>query len=179
MDATIRARVRDRAGHCCEYCRIHQQHYLITFYVFKHALIQEAAYQSLLRSTRQQYHQRIAQMVEERFSEISETQPALLAHHYTKAVVLVLAIPYWQRSGQRAIECSAHMEAISHLSKGLELLATLLDTAERTQHELTLQTTLGDSLMTIKGFAAPEVERVYSRPRALCWQVGARIGVSK
>jgi TOMM system kinase/cyclase fusion protein len=141
-------------------------------YVFKHALIQEAAYQSLLRSTRQQYHQRIAQVVESRFPELCETQPELLAHHYTEADVLGQAIPYWQRAGQRAIERSANVEAISHLNKGLELLATLPDTAEHTQHELTLQTVLGSSLMTIKGFAAPEVERVYTRARALCRQVG-------
>ena len=82
-------------------------------YLFKHALIQEAAYQSLLRSTRQQYHQRIAQVVEERFPEIVETQPELLAHHYTEAGLARQAIPYWQRAGQRAIERSAHVEAIS------------------------------------------------------------------
>jgi len=82
------------------------------------------------------------------------------------------AIPYWQRAGQRAVEGSAHVEAISHLSKGLELLTTLPDTPERTQHELTLQTALGGSLMTTKGFAAPEVERVYARARARCRQVG-------
>src|SRR5260370_10870983 len=80
-------------------------------YVFKHALIQEAAYQSLLRSTRQQYHQRIAQVVEARFPEICAVQPELLAHHYTEAEVLASAIPYWQRAGQRAIERSANVEA--------------------------------------------------------------------
>jgi predicted ATPase len=141
-------------------------------YVFKHALIQEAAYQSLLKSTRQQYHQRIAQVVEARFPAICETQPELLAHHYTEAGLAAQAIPYWQRAGQHAIERSANVEAISHLTKGLELLTTLSDTAERTQHELTLQTALGGSLMTITGFAAPEVERVYTRARALCRQVG-------
>jgi predicted ATPase len=101
-----------------------------------------------------------------------ETQPELLAHHYTEAGLTGQAMASWLRAGQRATQRSAHVEAISHLSKGLELLATLPDTTERTQHELTLQTTLGGSLMTIKGFAAPEVERVYSRARALCRQVG-------
>ena len=91
-------------------------------YLFKHALIQEAAYQSLLRSTRQQYHQRIAQVLEARFPELCETQPELLAHHYTEAGLLAQAIPYWQRAGQRAIERSAHVEAIGHLTKGLEVL---------------------------------------------------------
>jgi predicted ATPase len=141
-------------------------------YLFKHALIQDAAYQSLLRSTRQQYHQRVAEVLEERFPEICETQPELLAHHYTQAGMLAQAIPYWQRAGQRTIERSANVEAISHLSKGLELLATLPDTPERTQQELTLHTALGGPLSITKGFAAPEVERVYARARALCRQVG-------
>ena len=87
-------------------------------YLFKHALIQEAAYQSLLRSTRQQYHQHIAQVVEARFPEICETQPELVAHHYTEAGLLVQAISYWQRAGQRALERSANLEAVAHLTKG-------------------------------------------------------------
>ena len=105
-------------------------------YLFKHALIQDAAYQSLLRSTRQQYHQRIAQVLEAHFPEICETQPELLAHHYTEAGLQAQAIPYWQRAGQRAIERSANLEAISHLTKGLEVLTTLPDTPERAQQEL-------------------------------------------
>src|SRR4029450_1242511 len=107
--------------------------------LFKHALIQEAAYQSLLRSTRQQHHQRIAQVLEERFPDNRQTQPELLAHHYTEAGLAEQAIPYWQRAGQRAYERSAHAEAISHLTKGLEVLKALADTPERTQQELLLQ----------------------------------------
>src|SRR5713101_3060708 len=84
-------------------------------YLFKHALIQDAAYQSLLRSTRQQHHQRIAQVLEARFPAVCATQPELLAHHYTEAGLHPQAIPYWQRAGQRAIERSAHVEAISTL----------------------------------------------------------------
>jgi TOMM system kinase/cyclase fusion protein len=141
-------------------------------YLFKHALIQEAAYQSLLRSTRQQHHQRIAQVLEERFPERCETQPELLAHHYTEAGLRAQAIPYWQRAGQRANERLAHLEAIAHLGKGLEVLAALPDTAERTQQELLLQTTLGPALMVTKSFGAPEVECVYTRARELCRQVG-------
>ena len=108
-------------------------------YLFKHALIQDAAYQSLLRSTRQQYHQRIAQVLEARFPELCETQPELLAQHYTEAGLMAQAIPYWQRAGQRAIERSAHLEAIAHLTKGLEVLRTLPDTPERAQQELVVQ----------------------------------------
>ena len=141
-------------------------------YLFKHALIQEAAYQSLLRSTRQQYHQRIAQVVEARFPELCETQPELLAHHYTEAGLLAQAIPYWQRAGQRALERSANLEAIEHLTRGLEVLKTLPDTPERAQQELDLQTALGPALMAPRGLAAPEVEYAYARARELCQQVG-------
>jgi predicted ATPase len=141
-------------------------------YIFKHALIQDAAYQSLLRSTRQQHYQRIAQVLEAQFSDICATQPELLAQHYTEAGLITQAIPHWQRAGQRAIERSAHVEAISHLTQGLELLQSLPDTPERTQHELALQTTLGPALMATKGYAAAEVEHAYARARQLCQQVG-------
>jgi TOMM system kinase/cyclase fusion protein len=141
-------------------------------YLFKHALIQDAAYQSLLRSTRQQYHQHIAQVVEARFPELCETQPELVARHYTEAGLSVQAIPYWQRAGQRAGQRSAHAEAIAHLSKGLELLQSLPDTPERARQELGLQVTLGPALMIAKGWGAPEVEYVYARARALSQQVG-------
>src|SRR5207247_6403563 len=88
-------------------------------YLFKHALIQEAAYQSLLRSTRQQHHQRIAQVLEAHFPEVCETQPELLAHHYTEAGLIEQSVAYWHKAAQRAIERSAYVEAISHLRTGL------------------------------------------------------------
>ena len=141
-------------------------------YVFKHALIQEAAYQSLLRSTRQLYHQRIAQVLETRFPELCAMQPELLAHHYTEAGWMAQAIPYWQRAGQRAIERSANAEAIQHLTTGLALLATLPETPARAQQELDLQLALGPAWMASKGATAPEVEQTYARARALCAQVG-------
>src|SRR5919204_6071914 len=140
-------------------------------YLFKHALIQDVAYQSLLRSARQRYHQRIAQVLVERFPDTAETQPELLAHHYTEAGLAEQAIPYWQRAGQRAIQRSAHLEAIGHLTKGLEVLAALPDSPERLQQELDLQTTLGPALMVVKGYAAPEVQQVYGRARELCRHV--------
>jgi TOMM system kinase/cyclase fusion protein len=140
-------------------------------YLFKHALIQEAAYQALLRSTRQQYHQRIAQVLEAQFSDTVATQPELLAYHYTEAGLPVQAWPYWQRAGQRAIERSANLEAIGHLTKGLEVLVTLPGSPERLQQELNLQTTLGQALMVVKGYAAPEVQQVYGRAWELCRHV--------
>jgi predicted ATPase/class 3 adenylate cyclase len=141
-------------------------------YFFKHALIQDAAYQSLLRSTRQQYHQRIAQVLEAQFPETVTTQPELLAYHYTEAGLVETAIPYWQQAGQRAIQRSANLEAISHLTKGLEVLKTLPDSPERLQHELDLQITLGQALAVTRGYAAPEVEHTYARARELCQQAG-------
>jgi class 3 adenylate cyclase/predicted ATPase len=141
-------------------------------YLFKHALIQEAAYQSLLRSTRQQYHQRIACVLEERFPEVTATQPELLAHHYTEAGLGEEAVAYWQRAGRRALERSAHLEAVTHLTWGLEVLQTLPEAPQRLQQELDLQTTLGPALSVAKGFAAPEVERSYTRARELCQLVG-------
>src|SRR5437773_3645530 len=85
-------------------------------YLFKHALIQDAAYQSLLRRTRQQHHQRIAQVLEARFPALCETQPELLAHHYTEAGLSAQALPYWQRAGQQARQRSAYVEAVQHLT---------------------------------------------------------------
>jgi TOMM system kinase/cyclase fusion protein len=141
-------------------------------YLFKHALIQDAAYQSLLRSTRQQYHQHIAQVVEARFPETVETQPELLAHHYTEAGLTEQAIPYWQQAGQRAVERSANAEAISHLTMALKLLQTLPNSPERAQHELDVHIALGIPLVLTKGHAASEVGATYARARELCQQLG-------
>jgi predicted ATPase/class 3 adenylate cyclase len=147
-------------------------------YLFKHALIQEAAYQSLLKSTRQQYHRQIARVLAERFPDIAGIQPELLAHHPTEAGLMAEAIPYWQRAGQRALERSAYVEAIAHLTKGLELLKTLPDTPERAHQELTLHIALGVPLRLTKGYADPEVETTYTRARELCWQVGDPLQLS-
>jgi TOMM system kinase/cyclase fusion protein len=141
-------------------------------YIFKHALIQEAAYQSLLKSTRQRYHQRTAQVLEAQFPETVERQPELVAHHYTEAGLAEHAILYWQRAGQRANERSAHVEAVGHLRKGLEVLQALPDTPERAQQELDLQVALGRALITTRGQAAPDVGQVFNRARELCQQVG-------
>ena len=141
-------------------------------YLFKHALIQEAAYQSLLKSTRQQFHQRIAQVLETRFPASVETQPELVAQHYTAAGCAEQAVLYWQRAGQQASDRSAHLEAISHFTTGIELLKTLPETPERTQQALTLHIALGAALLMTKGHAAPEVEHAYTQARALCQQVG-------
>ena len=141
-------------------------------YVFKHVLTQEAAYQSLLKRTQQQVHQRIAQILEAQFPATAQRQPEVLAQHYTEAGLGTQAVGYWQQAGQRANERSAHVEAIMHLTRGLDVLATLPDTAERRQHELSLQSALGLALMATKGWSAPEVEHAYTRARELCQGVG-------
>jgi predicted ATPase len=137
-------------------------------YTFKHALIQAAAYESLLKSTRQQYHQRIAQVLEERFPETTQTQPELLAHHCTEAGLIEQAVGYWHHAGQSAVQRSAHVEAIAHLRQGLEQLKTLPETSERTQREVDMLIALGASLLAVKGFAASEVGETYTRARLLC-----------
>jgi predicted ATPase len=141
-------------------------------YMFKHALIQDAAYASLLRSTRQQVHEQVAQLLEARFPEIVETQPELVAQHYTAAGYTEQAVHYWQRAGQHASDHSAHLEAVSHLTTGIELLQTLPETPEHTQQALTLHIALGAALQRAKGNAAPEVEGAYTQAYALCQQVG-------
>jgi predicted ATPase len=141
-------------------------------YMFKHALIQDAAYASLLRSTRQQVHQQVAQLLETRFPEIVETQPELVAQHYTAAGCAEQAVPYWQRAGEQASNRSAYLEAISHCTRGIELLKTLSGTPEHTQQAVTLYIALGAALLVTQGQAAPEVERAYTQARAVCQQVG-------
>jgi predicted ATPase len=141
-------------------------------HTFKHALTQNVAYQSLLTSTRHQVHRQIAQALESRFPETVETQPELLAHHYTEAALYEPAVAYWQRAGQRALARSAHLEAISHVTTGIELLQTLPETPARTQHAVTFYIALGAALQVTKGLAAPEVEHAYTQARVLCQQVG-------
>jgi class 3 adenylate cyclase len=140
-------------------------------YLFKHALVQDSAYQSLLKSMRQQVHQRIAQTLETRFPALVETQPELVAQHYTAAGCTEQAVVYWQRAGEHASDRSAHLEAISHCTIGIELLKTLPETPEHTQHALTLYIALGAALLMTKGPGAPEVEHAYTQARTLCQQM--------
>jgi predicted ATPase len=136
-------------------------------YVFKHALIQDAAYESLLKSRRQHCHQRIAHVLEEHFPETTQAQPEFLAHHYTEAGLTGQAVAYWYKAGQKASEGSAHVEAISHLRQGLALLKTLPETPQRLQREVDMHIALGALLRATKGAAAPEVEQIHLRSTAL------------
>ena len=140
-------------------------------YTFKHALIQDAAY-ALLRTTRLQYHQHIAQALIEQFSDMVETAPELLARHYTQAGMIAESVPCWLRAGERALHASANPEAIAHLTTGLDLLAGLPAGPERAGQELQFRLTLGPAYMAIRGYAAPEVEACYQRARELCRELG-------
>ena len=128
--------------------------------------------QSLLKRTRQQYHQHIAQVLEAQFPEIVETQPELLAHHYTEAGLAAQAVGYWQRAGERSHTRSTYVEAVAHLTQGLEVLQTLSDIPARAPRELDLQLTRGQVLAVTKGAGVPEVGHVIARARELCRQVG-------
>jgi class 3 adenylate cyclase/predicted ATPase len=141
-------------------------------YRFKHALIRDAAYESLLKSQRRHYHRKLAEALQERFAETVEARPELLANHFAEAGLIELAIPYWQRAGQRALERSANQEAIRHLTRGLELLDTVAETRDRLRQELGLQTTLGTALIATKGFSTRDVVEVYTRARELSQRVG-------
>ena len=141
-------------------------------YLFKHALVQDAAYGTLLRGRRQSLHHRIAAILEQRFPEIVQAQPALLAHHCAEAGLTGEAITYLHRAAKQAIARSAMVEAVAQLRQGLTLLTKLPDEAVRRRLELDLQSTIGVPLIVIKGMAAPEVGQAYARARELCFQLG-------
>jgi predicted ATPase/class 3 adenylate cyclase len=141
-------------------------------YTFKHALIQDAAYESLLHSTRRQYHRRIAEVLVQDFPTTLEVAPELLAHHYTQAGLIAESMPYWLRAGQRALHASANSEAIAQLKMGLDLLGGLPAGPERDGQELQLLLALGPAYMATRGYAAPEVEAAYDRARELCRALG-------
>jgi class 3 adenylate cyclase/predicted ATPase len=141
-------------------------------YTFKHTMVQDVAYQSLLKSRREQLHARIARALEEQFPETAVTEPERLAQHYTAAGLRDQAVDYWHQAGQRASERSANLEAIAHLTKGLELARTLPDPMQSARQELKLQVALGEPLVAAKGYGAPEAGATYTRALELCRQVG-------
>jgi len=137
-------------------------------YSFRHALLREAAYQSLLKRTRQHYHQRIAKLLQERFPHIVEANPELLAHHCSEACIDDQAATMWLKAGKLAARRSANREAVTHLQHGLVVLKRLPNSPQRHARELEMQITLGLAQMMSQGYAAPEVEKAYARARELC-----------
>ena len=141
-------------------------------YSFKHALVRDAAYESLLRSRRHQLHGQIARALEERFPDIVASQPEIVAHHFTEAGLVEPAIGYWLKAGQQTARRSANAEALNHLARGLELLPNIDDPMLRNKSELLLQTSLGNSLRSTKGWSIDSVKNAYTRALQLCKESG-------
>ena len=146
-------------------------------YTFKHALVQDAAYETLLRSRRQDLHARIAMEIETHFPEVREQRPELLAHHATQAGLIERAVVQWGKAGRKSVSRSAMAEAVSQLRRGLDLLPALPDTPERQRLELELQSALGGALVASRGIAAPETGSAYARARVLCEQLGDSVSL--
>jgi class 3 adenylate cyclase/tetratricopeptide (TPR) repeat protein len=137
-------------------------------FAFKHALLRDAIYNSLLRSTRRQIHGEIAAILADQFSEFVETRPELLAYHYSEGGNHELAVRWWYKSGQHALAYSANVEAISHYRKALEALSALPDTPARDKQEIELQLALGIPLIAVRGYPAEETREAFARARSLC-----------
>ena len=143
-------------------------------YLFKHALIQDAAYASLLRSARQQVHANVAQALMAKLPELAETQPELLAHHYTQAGLVASALDRWQAAGERAVHRSAYVEAIHSIDQALAQLAQLPPDEARDRRELELQAMKLGPLQPVKGYSTPEIDAVSGRALTLCRSLGDR-----
>ena len=141
-------------------------------YSFKHALVQDAAYASLLRTDRGPLHERIAKVLEERFPEMSELEPELLAHHFAEAGLAERAIPYWAKAGEIATRRWAYREAIAYFDRALASLRALPQTDERNMQELRLQLLLGQAWIIAAGYTTPQVGVAFDRARELCEEIG-------
>ena len=139
-------------------------------YLFKHALVQDAAYGTLLREPRRALHSRIAETLENQFTEIAENQPELLARHYTEAGLIEKAAGLWGKAGQRSVERSALVEAVAQLTRALEQIATLPGTPALRRERIRLQVALITPLIHIKGYAAPETKLAIEQARRLLEQ---------
>ena len=142
-------------------------------YSFKHALVQDAAHGSLLRSTRQQLHRQIAEALEIQSPELIESQPEFFARHYAEAGLVEKSVAYWSKAGRRSVTRSAMAEAAAQFQAGLDQVALLPDTLERQRQELELCSALGAVLQAVKGFAAPETGRAFDRARELWERLGS------
>jgi len=150
-----------------------------TGYFFKHALVRDAAYQSLWERDRQRLHRAIALVVLQRFADLAKAQPELLAYHYTEAHSPDEAVAYWEKAARRAAARSAHHEAITHLTNGLSLVANLPNPLERSRAELRMQLLLASRLIATEGYGAERVERVYARAEVLARQAGDEAALMK
>ena len=149
-------------------------------YTFKHALVQDAAYSTLLRPRRQQLHGRIATTLERQFPEIAAAQPEFLAQHCAMAGLVEKAIEYWDTAGRLAVQRSTMAEAAAHFGKALELIASLPNSPQRRSSELSLQLALAGAVTAAKGWASPQAGEAYARARELCREApeGAQIAIA-
>ena len=136
-------------------------------YIFKHALLEDALYNALVTGKRREFHRRIAEAIETRLPPTGATQPELLARHYTEAGMIEQAVGYWLQAGLRSRARSAELEAIGHLTRGLELLEALDESPARDARQLELLGPLGVAYLAVRGYAAPEVGPVFRRARAV------------
>jgi class 3 adenylate cyclase/tetratricopeptide (TPR) repeat protein len=141
-------------------------------YIFKHALVQDTAYDTLLRSRRQQLHEAIARTLEQQFPDIVAAEPGTLAYHFTEASLPEPAIGYWLKAGQRAAERSADQEAVRHLERGLALLGKLPESHDRDRRELDFQITSWTPLVAVRGFTSPEAAAARERATVLSEKSG-------
>ncbi len=132
-------------------------------YIFKHALIQEAAYDTLLKSARQQHHKRIAEAYVERFPDVAQSRPELVAHHYSRALVPEAAVHFWQKAGELAVERSGYHEALGHLRAALDQVELVPDSEARANTELALRVKIGPALIALMGMASAETGENYAR----------------
>ncbi|MET0969292.1 MAG: AAA family ATPase [Tardiphaga sp.] len=141
-------------------------------YSFRHALIQDAAYDTLLKSERRQMHRRIADVLSTQFPEVVAATPEVVAEHYATADLIDAAVFHWEAAGRKAAQRSAHVEAASHFESALAILRRLPDTNERARRELGLEVDRGSQLLATKGNAAPQVEEVFTRAQELSERLG-------
>jgi predicted ATPase len=139
-------------------------------YLFKHALVQDAAYGTLLREPRRALHAHIAEALENHFAEIAENQPEVLARHFTEAGLIEKAALLWGKAGQRSLARSALVEAAEQLARALAQIAALPGTPALRREQIKLQVTLATSLMQVKGYAAPETVAAMEHARLLIAQ---------
>ena len=141
-------------------------------YIFKHALILDAAFQSVLKARRRELHQRIAEVFTSRFPEVVDTEPELLAHHYTEANVVDRALAFWRQAADRAVARLAYVEALGHVDKAMKLVGSLLEGTRRDEWELSFLVIEGPSRMALDGWDSPAAERLYEAARTAAERLG-------
>jgi tetratricopeptide (TPR) repeat protein len=144
-------------------------------YIFKHALVRDVAYETMLRSTRQSLHNRVANTLRQRFPEIERQRPELIALHYESGDQPELAVEYWKRAGDHTMARGVYVESMRHFNRGLALLRRLPESPERLQQELGLTESFGTAQLATRGYTAPEVVEAFSRAAALCEQLGGDV----